>query len=305
MGSRCGQIDPGVLLYLMTEKGMSAETISGLLYNESGLKGLSGLSNDMRTLEASDDPAARAAIEYFVARLKREIGGLAAMLGGVDALAFTGGIGEHSSRLREAVLTGCEWLGVTLDRQANQRDAGIISAASSRVAVFVLAVDEERIISEHAARVAGLRRLEPPLSWSGTLRKGKDLSLARRAQVITELSDINDHDLRPARKPRGAVGPTPRRRVAFCSHPYQPSPNASPASANSSPSICSRFTQRPSFRVSVLVACVWDAVKVFEHSVIDAESGGSTKPKRFSPKRIGSTRCSSARTKTSASWSIT
>ena len=134
---------------------MSAETISGLLYNELGLKGLSGLSNDMRTLEASDDPAARAAIEYFVARLKREIGGLAAMLGGVDALAFTGGIGEHSSRLREAVLSGCEWLGVTLDRQANQRHAGIISAGSSRVTVFVLAVDEERIIAEHAARVAG------------------------------------------------------------------------------------------------------------------------------------------------------
>jgi acetate kinase len=155
MGSRCGQIDPGVLLYLMTEKGMTAEAISGLLYNESGLKGLSGLSNDMRTLEASDDPAARGAIEYFVARLKREIGGLAAMLGGVDALVFTGGIGEHSSRLREAVLTGCEWLGVTLDGKANQRHAGIISAASSRVTVFVLAVDEERIIAEHAARLAG------------------------------------------------------------------------------------------------------------------------------------------------------
>ena len=121
-----------------------------------GLKGLSGLSNDMRTLEASDTPGARGAIDYFVARLKREIGALAAMLGGVDVMVFSGGIGEHSFRVREAVLVGCEWLGVQLDREANIRHAEIISALSSRVTVFVLAADEERMIAEHAARVAGL-----------------------------------------------------------------------------------------------------------------------------------------------------
>ena len=104
MGTRCGQLDPGVLLFLMQQEKLAPNEISDLLYKESGLKGLSGLSNDMRTLEASDAPESREAIDYFIFRIRRELGGLAAVLGGLDALVFTGGIGEHSRRIREAGL---------------------------------------------------------------------------------------------------------------------------------------------------------------------------------------------------------
>ena len=104
MGTRCGQLDPGVLLYLMQEKKMSADAIADLLYRESGLKGLSGISNDMRELEASDRPEAQQAIDYFVFRIRRELGGLAAALEGLDAMVFCGGIGEHAWRVRERVL---------------------------------------------------------------------------------------------------------------------------------------------------------------------------------------------------------
>ena len=130
MGTRCGQIDPGVLLYLMAEKKMNADQISDLLYKDSGLKGMSGLSQDMRELEASDSPAARDAIAYFVARVRRELGGLAATLEGADAIVFTAGIGEHAWRVRESVLAGMEWMGVRLDREANRANAQIISAHS-------------------------------------------------------------------------------------------------------------------------------------------------------------------------------
>ena len=109
MGTRCGQLDPGVLLYLMAEKKMGAEEISDLLYKNSGLKGMSGISQDMRELEASDSPAARDAIDYFVARIRRELAGLAATVDGVEAVVFTGGIGEHSWRVRES---GAHWYGV-------------------------------------------------------------------------------------------------------------------------------------------------------------------------------------------------
>jgi acetate kinase len=154
MGTRCGQLDPGVVLYLMAEKGMSAEAITDLLYKESGLKGMSGLSQDMRILEASDSPAARDAIAYFVARVRREIGGLAATLDGVDAIVFTGGIGENAWRIREAALTGMEWIGVRLDPRANRDNAQTISAADSATAVFVVRTDEERMIAEHTVEVA-------------------------------------------------------------------------------------------------------------------------------------------------------
>ena len=123
MGTRCGQLDPGVVLYLMQEKKMSAEEIADLLYRESGLKGLSGVSNDMRELEASDKPEAQEAIEYFVFRIRRELGGLAAVLKGLDAIVFCGGIGEHAWRVRERVLEGMEWIGVELDRTANRASA--------------------------------------------------------------------------------------------------------------------------------------------------------------------------------------
>jgi acetate kinase len=156
MGTRCGQIDPGVLLYLMTEKKMNAEEISDLLWKESGLKGMSGISQDMRELEASDSPAARDAVAYFVARVRRELGGLAATVNGIEGVVFTAGIGEHSWRVREAVLKGMEWLGIHLDIEANRASAQIISARNSPTIVFVIPTDEERMIAEHTVATAGV-----------------------------------------------------------------------------------------------------------------------------------------------------
>ena len=166
MGTRCGQLDPGVVLYLMSEKGMNAQAISDLLYKDSGLKGLSGISHDMRELEAADSKAALDAIAYFVARIRREIGGLAASIGGLDGIVFTGGIGENSVRIREAVLSDMHWIGVKLDRDANNASAQVISAKDSNVVVFVIKTDEERMIAEHTADAAelwgnGARRAEP------------------------------------------------------------------------------------------------------------------------------------------------
>jgi acetate kinase len=158
MGTRCGQIDPGVLLYLMTEKAMTAGQISDLLYKDSGLKGMSGLSQDMRELEASDKPAARDAIAYFVARARRELGGLAAALDGADAIVFTAGIGEHAWRVRESILAGMEWMGVHLDREANRAGARIVSADASPTIVYVIPTDEERMIAEHTVATAGLAK---------------------------------------------------------------------------------------------------------------------------------------------------
>jgi acetate kinase len=156
MGTRCGQLDPGVLLYLMAEKKMRADEISDLLYKESGLKGMSGISQDMRELEASDSPAARDAIAYFVSHIRRELAGLASTVDGIEAIVFTGGIGEHSWRVREAVLAGMTWMGVQIDSEANRDNAQIISAKNSPTIVFVLATDEERMIAEHIVRVAGV-----------------------------------------------------------------------------------------------------------------------------------------------------
>ena len=123
MGTRCGQIDPGVVLYLMAEKKMSADEISDLLWKNSGLKGMSGISQDMRELEASESPAARDAIAYFVSRIRRELAGLAATVNGAEAIVFTAGIGEHSWRVREAALKDMEWMGIHLDAEANRANA--------------------------------------------------------------------------------------------------------------------------------------------------------------------------------------
>ena len=153
MGTRCGQLDPGVVLYLMQEKGMDAGAIADLLYKESGLKGLSGLTHDMRELEATDTQEAREAIEYFVFRIRRELGGLAAVLKGIDAIVFCGGIGEHAWRVRERVLQGMEWIGVELDREANHVSAQVISSERSRVRVFVIPTDEEAMIARHTLAV--------------------------------------------------------------------------------------------------------------------------------------------------------
>lgn len=149
MGTRCGQLDPGVLLYLMQNRGMSAQEISDLLYKESGLKGLSGISNDMRTLEASKEPHAKQAIDYFVYRVKREIGALAAALEGLDAIVFTGGIGEHSVGVRQQILQSMSWLGIELDEHANQADQTIVSTAHSRVLCLRIPTNEEKMIARH------------------------------------------------------------------------------------------------------------------------------------------------------------
>ncbi len=173
MGTRCGQLDPGVVLYLMTEKSMSASAVTDLLYKESGLKGMSGLSHDLRVLEASDTPAVRDAIAYFVARIRREMGALASTIDGVDAIVFTAGIGEHDWRVREAALSNMEWLGVRLDRDANRNNAPIISAADSATTVFVVPTNEERMIAEHTVATAGLAAVETrPSSPSPARQKG-------------------------------------------------------------------------------------------------------------------------------------
>jgi acetate kinase len=149
MGTRCGQLDPGVVLYLLQQKDMDVAAITDLLYRESGLKGLSGLSNDMRELEASGAEAAEQAIAYFVHRIRREIGAMAAVMGGLDTLVFTGGIGEHSDRIRGEVCAGMDWLGLALDPDANATGATVISAG--RVTVRVIPTDEERVIARAVA----------------------------------------------------------------------------------------------------------------------------------------------------------
>jgi acetate kinase len=151
MGTRCGGLDPGVLLYLMAEKRMDAAALTQLLYRESGLKGLSGLSHDMRALEASADPRAEEAIACFVARIRREVGAMAAAMGGIDALVFTGGIGENSARIRADVAAGFEWLGIGIDPERNAEDAVELTAPRARVRVFRIPTDEDAMIARHVA----------------------------------------------------------------------------------------------------------------------------------------------------------
>ena len=153
MGTRCGQLDPGVVLYLMGQKGMSAGEIEHLLYRESGLRGLSGLSHDMRQLEESGTEEAEEAIAYFVHRIRREIGAMTAVLGGLDTLVFCGGIGENSSRIRAAVCEGFGWLGLSLEPGGNAAGEGVISAPGSRVEVRVIPTDEEAMIASDALEV--------------------------------------------------------------------------------------------------------------------------------------------------------
>jgi acetate kinase len=149
MGTRCGALDPGVILYLMDARGMDARAVETLLYKKSGLLGVSGISADMRQLRASSDPAAAEAIALFVYRVAREIGSMAAALGGVDALVFTGGIGEHDAAGRAEISAACRWLGLELDAAANKAGEGRISTAGSQVAAWVVPTNEELMIARH------------------------------------------------------------------------------------------------------------------------------------------------------------
>ncbi len=153
MGTRCGALDPGVLVHMIDRYGMGARELEDLIYRKSGLLGVSGISSDMRTLRASSDPRAKEAIALFVYRILREIGSLAAALEGLDALVFTGGIGENDAETRAQVCAGCGWLGVALDAGANRSGAGRISAPHSRVAVFVIPTNEELQIARSASRI--------------------------------------------------------------------------------------------------------------------------------------------------------
>ena len=153
MGTRTGQLDPGVVLYLVQNRGYGAKELERFLYHDGGLKGLSGVSNDMRDLEASDAPGAKLAINYFVYRIARETGALAAAMRGIDALVFTAGIGEHSRRVRAEVTARLDWLGAELDVEANATDGQTISAPASRLKVMVLPTDEELMIARHTLRV--------------------------------------------------------------------------------------------------------------------------------------------------------
>ena len=161
MGTRCGQLDPGVLLYFMDQKGMTAAEISDLLYKRSGLLGLSGLSNDMRTLEAAGTPEAREAIDYFVFRCQREVGAMAAAMGGIDALVFCGGIGENSRLIRQRICERLDWMGVQLDHARNADNAMVISSDLARTTVLVVPTNEELVIARAARHAAAGAVPEP------------------------------------------------------------------------------------------------------------------------------------------------
>ena len=153
MGTRTGQLDPGVVLYLLSQKGMAAAKVQDFLYRECGLKGLSGVSNDMRELLESHDPRAAFAVDYFVYRVGLYAGMLAAALQGIDAFVFTAGIGENSSAIRARIAEKLAWLGVSLDAAENGKHALKISQSGSRIPVYVVPTDEERMIAEHTLSV--------------------------------------------------------------------------------------------------------------------------------------------------------
>ncbi|WP_412527282.1 acetate/propionate family kinase [Burkholderia lata] len=153
MGTRCGNLDPGVVLFLMEELGMDVRAVEDLIYRRSGLLGVSGLSSDMRTLLVSDDPHARFAIELYIYRIARELGSLAAAMEGIDAIVFTAGIGEHAPAIREGVMRRAAWLGVEIDVDANHAGGPRVTTASSRVPAWVIPTNEELMIAHHTRRL--------------------------------------------------------------------------------------------------------------------------------------------------------
>ncbi len=155
MGTRCGSLDPGVVIHLMREKRMSANEVEHLLYHDCGLRGLSGISNDARELLASSDPAADRALDYFVYHVARELGALAAVLEGVDGIVFTAGIGEHSAEIRARICARTKWLGLRLDAAANRDGGPRISAPQSAVSAWVIPTDEETMIARHTVALTG------------------------------------------------------------------------------------------------------------------------------------------------------
>jgi acetate kinase len=153
MGTRCGALDPGVLLYLMDRHGMDVRALETLIYQQSGLLGVSGISSDMRALLANPDPRAAEAVDLFVYRIGRELGSLAAALGGLDALVFTGGIGENAALIRARVCRDAAWFGLELDAAANDAGSQRISRVESRVAAWVIPTNEELKIAQHTRRL--------------------------------------------------------------------------------------------------------------------------------------------------------
>jgi acetate kinase len=162
MGTRCGALDPGVILFLLDDKKMDARALEKLLYKESGLLGVSGISSDVRELLQSEDPRAKLALDLYIYRIGRELGSLAAALGGLDAIVFTAGIGENAVSIRERVCRDAAWLGVELDATANKKPdkSGLITKAQSRVAAWVLSTNEELMIAQHTLHVLGLKHLK-------------------------------------------------------------------------------------------------------------------------------------------------
>jgi acetate kinase len=156
MGTRPGSVDPGVILYLFQSLGLSAKEVETILYKKSGLLGISGISNDMRDLVGSSEPGARLAVDYFVYRVVREIGALAAVLGGIDGLVFTAGIGERSAEVRRRVCEASAWLGIQLDGDANERNGPRISRSDSRTSAWVIPTNEELMIARHTGALLGL-----------------------------------------------------------------------------------------------------------------------------------------------------
>lgn len=153
MGQRCGALDPGVVLYLIEERGMTPEEVREMLYNRSGLVGLSGIGSDMAALLESDAPDAKSAVAFFIYRCQREIGSLAAALGGLDALVFTGGIGENSPVIRKRICAKLGWLGIRIDDQANHQGASRISSDAGKVAAFMIPTDEEHVLARSARKL--------------------------------------------------------------------------------------------------------------------------------------------------------
>ena len=156
MGTRPGALDPGVVLHLFQGHGLDAKAVETMLYKKSGLLGLSGISNDMRDLLGSAEPDARLAVDYFVYRAAREIGGLAAVLGGLDALVFTAGIGENSAEIRRRIGEACAWLGVEIDAAANAGKGPRLSPARGKVSAWVIPTNEELMIARHTGRLLGI-----------------------------------------------------------------------------------------------------------------------------------------------------